>query len=142
MTANVMGEGRFRKPREVAHMVLFCGAVRLISLDETQMTPQRRAAAAAWTARKAGTIALILCYLSLRWKQKETTMRKYVLSIATLAAMSAPAFAAEFYVVRDPDTKQCRVVETRPTDTKIVVMGDKVFTTRDEAQKQVTVLCK
>ena len=69
-------------------------------------------------------------------------MRKYVLSIAALAAMSAPAFAAEFYVVRDPDTKQCRVVETRPTDTKILVLGDKVFTTRDEAQKQVTVLCK
>ena len=69
-------------------------------------------------------------------------MRKFVLSIAALAAMSAPAFAAEFYVVRDPDTKQCRVVETRPTDTKILVLGDKVFTTRDEAQKQVTVLCK
>jgi hypothetical protein len=69
-------------------------------------------------------------------------MRKYVLSIAALAAMSAPAFAAEFYVVRDPDTKQCRVVETRPTDTKIVVLGDKAFATRDEAQKQVTVLCK
>jgi hypothetical protein len=68
-------------------------------------------------------------------------MRKFVLSIAALAAMSAPAFAAEFYVVRDPDTKQCRVVETRPTDTKIVVLGS-AFTTRDEAQKQVTVLCK
>ena len=69
-------------------------------------------------------------------------MRKFVLSIAALAAMSAPVFAAEFYVVRDPDTKQCRVVETRPTDTKIVVWGERAFTTRDEAQKQVTVLCK
>lgn len=67
---------------------------------------------------------------------------RYVLSLAALAAMSATAFAAEYYVVRDPDSKTCRVVETRPTDTKIVVIGDKAFATREEAQKQVTILCK
>jgi hypothetical protein len=69
-------------------------------------------------------------------------MLKYVLPLATLTAMTAPAFAAEYYVVRDPDTKKCRVVESRPTDTKIVVLGNKAFVTKDEAEKQITVLCK
>jgi hypothetical protein len=67
---------------------------------------------------------------------------RYVLPLIALTALATPAFAAEFYVVRDPDTKKCRVVETRPTDTKIVVIGNKAFVTRDEAEKQVTVLCK
>ena len=56
-------------------------------------------------------------------------MLKYVLPLAALTAMTAPAFAAEFYVVRDPDTK-------------IVVLGNKAFVTKDEAEKQITVLCK
>ena len=69
-------------------------------------------------------------------------MLKYVLPLAALTAMTAPAFAAEYFVVRDPDTKKCRVVETRPTGTKIVVLGNKAFVTKDEAEKQITVLCK
>jgi hypothetical protein len=44
--------------------------------------------------------------------------------------------------VRDPSTKKCRVVESRPTDTKIVVMGNKAFVSMDEAEMQITVLCK
>lgn len=69
-------------------------------------------------------------------------MLKYVLPLAALTAMTVPALAAEYYVVRDPDTKKCRVVESRPTDTKIVVVGDKAFVTKEEAEKQITVLCK
>jgi hypothetical protein len=69
-------------------------------------------------------------------------MFRYVLPLAALVATTAPAFAADFFVVRDPDTRKCRVVESRPADTKIVVVGDKAFVTRDEAQKQIAVLCK
>jgi len=69
-------------------------------------------------------------------------MLRFIIPLAALASMSAPAFAAEYYVVRDPSTKTCKVVETRPTDKTIVVMGDKVFVTRDEAEKQVKVICK
>jgi hypothetical protein len=68
-------------------------------------------------------------------------MLKYVLPLAILATSVAPAFSAEFYIVRGPD-KKCKVVETRPTDTKIVVMGDKTFVTKEEAEKQLTVVCK
>ena len=53
----------------------------------------------------------------------------------------APAFAAEYFVVRGPD-KKCKVVETRPTDKTIVVVGDKAYVTKEEATKQMAVVCK
>ena len=68
-------------------------------------------------------------------------MLKYVLPLALLVGATAPAFAAEYFIVRGPDRK-CQIVEKRPTDTKMVVIGDKAFVTRDEAQKQMTVVCK
>jgi len=66
---------------------------------------------------------------------------KYVLPFALVVAIATPALAAEYYVVRGPD-KKCKVVESRPTDKTIVVIGNKAFVTREEADKQVTVLCK
>jgi hypothetical protein len=39
-------------------------------------------------------------------------------------------------------TGPCRVVETRPTDTKIVVVGDKAYKVRAEAEKELAVVCK
>jgi hypothetical protein len=67
---------------------------------------------------------------------------KYVLPLALIVSFATPSFAAsEFFVVRGPD-KKCKVVETRPTDKTVVVIGNKAFVTRDEAEKQITVLCK
>lgn len=68
-------------------------------------------------------------------------MIKYVLPVAILMGATAPAFAAEYYVVRGPD-KKCKVVETRPTDKTMVVVGDKAYVTREEATKQLAVVCK
>jgi hypothetical protein len=68
-------------------------------------------------------------------------MIKYVLPVAILIGATAPAFAAEYYVVRGPD-KKCKVVETRPTDKTTVVVGDKAYVTREEATKQLAVVCK
>jgi hypothetical protein len=61
-------------------------------------------------------------------------------SIAT-AMITTPALA-DFYVVRDSPTAECRIVETKPADTKIVVVGNKAYKTRDEATKDMTVVCK
>jgi len=58
-----------------------------------------------------------------------------------LVSVSAPAFAAEFFIVRGPD-KKCQIVEKRPTDTKLVIVGEKVYVSRDEAQKQLALVCK
>ena len=68
-------------------------------------------------------------------------MIKYILPVAILIGATAPAFAAEYYVVRGPD-KKCKVVETRPTDKTMVVVGDKAYVTREEATKQLAVVCK
>lgn len=67
-------------------------------------------------------------------------MRKFII-LASLVAMASPAIAAEYYIVRGPD-KKCRVVETRPTDKTVVVIGDKAYVSRDEADRQVKVVCK
>jgi hypothetical protein len=68
-------------------------------------------------------------------------MMKYALALAILASGVAPAFAAEFYIVRGPD-KKCKIVETRPTEKTIVVIGDKAYVSRAEAEKQLAVVCK
>jgi hypothetical protein len=68
-------------------------------------------------------------------------MIKYVLSAALLVGVTAPAFAAEFFIVRGAD-KKCQIVEKRPTDTKMVIVGNKAYVTRDEAQKELAMVCK
>lgn len=68
-------------------------------------------------------------------------MLKYLLAAFITVGSVAPAFAAEYFVVRGPD-KKCKVVETRPTDKTIVVVGDKAYVTREEATKQMAVVCK
>jgi hypothetical protein len=62
------------------------------------------------------------------------------------AAIAATAFAtpalADFWIVREGPTGECRIVETRPTDTKIVIIGNKAYKERAEAEKEVKVVCK
>jgi hypothetical protein len=43
---------------------------------------------------------------------------KVLAAVAALVAFSTPALA-DFFIVRDGPSGPCRVVETRPTDTKI-----------------------
>ena len=68
-------------------------------------------------------------------------MLKYALLAVGAVAVATPALAAEYFIVRGPD-KQCRVVEQRPTEKTIVVLGDRAYVTREEAERQVKVVCK
>ena len=68
-------------------------------------------------------------------------MLKYVLSTGLVVGLATTAFAAEYFIVRGAD-KKCQIVETRPTDTKIVIMGNKAYVSRDEATKEMAVVCK
>lgn len=68
-------------------------------------------------------------------------MKKYAYGAIVLIALTTPALAQEFYIVREPDAKECTIVETRPAAGAAVVIGDRVFTTRKDAQAQVEVLC-
>jgi len=75
---------------------------------------------------------------------KETPMKKnLLLATALMIASTIPSFAADYYIVREGSTGPCKIVESRPTDTRMVVVGgDKVYTTEEEAQRQMAVVCK
>ena len=64
------------------------------------------------------------------------------LAAAAAALVSTAALAAEYYVVQEKTTKECKIVETRPTETTWVQVGPLAFKTRDEAEKQIKVVCK
>jgi hypothetical protein len=44
--------------------------------------------------------------------------------------------------VREGPNGACRIVDVRPTDTKIVIVGNKAYKARDEAEKEMMVVCK
>ena len=68
-------------------------------------------------------------------------MLKYALLAVGAVAVATPALAAEYFIVRGPD-KQCRIVEQRPAEKTIVVLGDRAYVTREEAERQVKVVCR
>jgi hypothetical protein len=71
-------------------------------------------------------------------------IRKIALAAFTTAILTSGAVAAEYYVVQEKATKKCRVVETKPaaTETTWVQVGPMAFKTREEADKQIAVICK
>jgi hypothetical protein len=68
-------------------------------------------------------------------------MVRYILALGLLVAVAGTALAQEFFIVRGPD-KKCRIVEKRPTEKTIIIVGDKAYVTREEAEKQLKVVCK
>src|SRR5262245_4474255 len=51
---------------------------------------------------------------------------KYTLSLAMLVGMTSAALAAEFFIVQGPE-KKCWIVEKRPTETSVTIVGGKVY---------------
>lgn len=43
------------------------------------------------------------------------------------------AVVSEYYVVRDPTTKKCTIVDKKPTGTTTTIVDNGVFKTREEA---------
>lgn len=68
-------------------------------------------------------------------------MKRYILAAGLGLILATPAMADEYYIIREPD-QDCRVVETRPTDSTIVQVGPLAFKTRDEAERELRVVCK
>lgn len=68
-------------------------------------------------------------------------MKTFLATAAVVTAFATPALA-DFWIVREGPTGPCRIVETRPTDTKIVIVGNKAYKVRDEAEKEIKVVCK
>ena len=68
-------------------------------------------------------------------------MIKLLAAGAVAVTFATPAFA-DFYIVREGNAGPCRVVESRPSDTKTVIIGNKVYKTRAEADREQIVVCK
>ena len=58
---------------------------------------------------------------------------KKLLAVAALLTMATPALAADFYIVQEPTTKRCTIVEQRPAPGAGIVIGDR-FGVRVEAE--------
>ncbi len=74
-------------------------------------------------------------------RKRKLPIIKYVLTATILLGSVTAATAAEYYVVRGPD-KKCKVVEKRPTEKTVTIVGDRAYVTREEATKQIAVVCK
>ena len=63
-------------------------------------------------------------------------MKKLLLSTAVVAFTVTSAFAQTtgFYVVRDATTKNCTIVDTKPTTTTTTIVDNGTFKTRTEAE--------
>lgn len=69
-------------------------------------------------------------------------IRRLFFAVAAVALIGTSAVAQQYYVVQEKTTKKCKVVETKPTETTWVQVGPVAFKTRDEADKQIAVVCK
>ena len=69
-------------------------------------------------------------------------IKQLLLAGAAVALLSSTALAAEYYIVQEKGTKKCKVVDARPSETTWVQIGPLAFKTRDEADKQLAVVCK
>ena len=68
-------------------------------------------------------------------------MTKLFAVMVATTAFAGPALA-DFFIVREGPTGPCRIVEVRPTDTKIVIVGNKAYRERAEADRELAVVCK
>ena len=68
-------------------------------------------------------------------------LRIACLAAAASALVSSTALA-DFYIVQEKSTKKCKIVETRPTETTWIQVGPLAFKTREEADRQIKVVCK
>ena len=68
-------------------------------------------------------------------------MVRIVCIAAAAVGMLSSAALADYHIVQEKATKECKIVETRPTETTWVQVGPLAFKTRDEAEKQIKVVC-
>jgi len=61
----------------------------------------------------------------------------YALATVSVLAMASPAFAEEYYIVKEKDGKTCTIVKEKPTDETVVMVDEDgvVYTTEVEAQE-------
>ena len=67
---------------------------------------------------------------------------KAVLAGAAMAAFVVTPTLADYYIVQEPSTKRCRIVEERPAPGVGVVIGGVGFGVRTEAETRMRTECR
>ena len=68
-------------------------------------------------------------------------MIRSILALGALVALAAPAMAGEYYIVHGQD-RHCNVVERIPEGHEFIRVGPLSFSSRDEAERHVKVVCR
>ena len=63
-------------------------------------------------------------------------MKKTLFAAFALVTVVGPAIAADFYIIQEPNTRRCRIVETRPEPSVGIVIGTP-FGARVEAENRM-----
>jgi hypothetical protein len=66
---------------------------------------------------------------------------KSILGAMLLISIGSSPVLADFYIIREHNSKQCRVVRERPTVETTVVVGNKAYTSEDEARGEIKTVC-
>jgi hypothetical protein len=72
---------------------------------------------------------------------KDFPMRA-ILAGAALAAFVVTPTLADYYIVQEPTTKRCRIVEERPAPGVGVIIGGVGFGVRTEAESRMRTECR
>jgi hypothetical protein len=59
---------------------------------------------------------------------------KLAIAAFSLAALATPALAESFFIVQDPTSHHCTIVDQKPTTTTTTVVGNGTYTSRTEAE--------
>jgi hypothetical protein len=81
-------------------------------------------------------------FLTESQKMRRETVMKTKILVATIAAstFATPVFA-DFFIVREGVSGPCRVVDTRPSDAKTIIVGNRAYTVREDAEREIATVC-
>ena len=65
---------------------------------------------------------------------------KHLIGVTLVIASVTPALA-DYYIVREQGSKECRVVRERPTVSTTTVVGNSTYTTEEEARGAIKTVC-
>jgi hypothetical protein len=72
---------------------------------------------------------------------KNPAMKTRLLFAAIAATTFTTPVLADFFIVREGASGPCHVVDTRPTDARTIVIGNKAYPGRAEAEKEIATVC-
>jgi hypothetical protein len=64
-----------------------------------------------------------------------------LLAAAATIAAAAPGWA-DYYIIRESPAGPCRIVASPPADSESIVGGDRTYSDRAVAEKEMPLLCK